>query len=224
MNYRQVAGNLDLDMKKATMQVLDSTEILEKGYAFTDKSIPVKYFNLKANVASSENANNRCAAELFNRYNPLISAAKAKENSFCRDTVEGYPCAVFIKNIGEEELLLGVPGARKVAAGDTIFYFAGDMNNSKKNTDVFGQTSEWDDEEHEQCCIEFAENTLSRCTFKSTDFTDETWGEKDDDHFEFRYPDGAGTDAMKANFIAMHHWVNSTDPLQATNEPLAAED
>lgn len=225
MNYRQCAGNLDINMKKTTMKVL-STDATLNGYAMTANSIPVKYFNLKANVASSEHANNVCAADLFNTFNPLVSKAKS-ENSRCRDTVEGHPCAVFIKNTGNSPLLLGVNGARTVPAGETILYFVGDMNNSKKNTEVFGQTSEWNDEDHQQCCIEFLENTYTRCTFKTSDFQNEGWKEDGTalpSHFEFRYPDGAGTQAMKNKFIEMHNWVNSTDPEQATNEALTAQE
>lgn len=216
MNYRQVAGNLDLDMKKAVIQVIGSDTVLN-GYAMTALSIPVKYFNLKANAASSDNANNVCAADLFNTYNPLISMGKHLDPKV-RDTVEGHPCAVFIKNTGNTDLLLGVPGARTVPAGGTILYFAGDMNNSKKNTEVMGQTSAWDDETHQQCCIEFLENTFTRCTFKSHDFENELWsenGDKNSSHFEFRYPDGEGTQAMKDRFIDMHAWVYSTDPENA---------
>ena len=225
MNYRQCAGNLDINMKKTTMKV-SSTDATLNGYAMTANSIPVKYFNLKANVASSEHANNVCAADLFNTFNPLVSKARS-ENSKCRDTVEGHPCAVFIKNTGDSPLLLGVNGARTIPAGGTILYFAGDMNNSKKNTEVFGQTGEWDDAEHKQCCIEFLENTYTRCTFKSHDFENEGWKESGTNltsHFEFRYPDGEGTQAMKDNFIAMHEWVYSTDPEGATNENLSLND
>lgn len=225
MNYRQCAGNVDINMKKTTIKVL-STDAVLNGYAMTANSIPVKYFNLKANVASSEHANNRCIAELFNMYNPLVSMAK-KQNPMCRDTVEGHPCAVFIKNTSNRDLLLGVNGARTIAPGETILYFAGDMNNSKKNTEVFGQTGEWDDENHQQFCIEFKENTYTRCTFKTSDFENEGWSEDGTalaSHFEFRYPDGAGTQWMKDKFIEMHHFVNSTDPEQATNENLDLAD
>lgn len=221
MNYRQCAGNLDINMKKTTMKV-SKTQATLNGYAMTENSIPVKYFNLKANVASSEHANNVCAADLFNTYNPLISMAKSL-NPKVRDTVEGHPCAVFIKNTGETDLLLGVSGARSIAPGETILYFAGDMNNSKKNTEVFGQTGEWDDEDHQQCCIEFLENTYTRCTFKTSDFENEGWKEDGTSlasHFEFRYPDGEGTQAMKDRFIEMHNWVHSTDPTAATGTAL----
>lgn len=216
MSYRVSAGNIDIDMKNATMSVIGTNTVLN-GYSMTPESIPVKYFNLKANVASSDNANNVCIAQLFNTYNPLVSKAKSID-SRVRDTVEGHPCVVFLKNTGSSQLLAGVPGSRTIAPGETILYFAGDMNNSKKNTNVFGQTSEWDDTTHKQCCIEFANNDKTRCIFKSHNFENEQWDPGNDDstissnsHFEFRYPDGEGTEVMKNAFITMHEWVWSTD-------------
>ena len=100
LDYVVSAANLDIDLapkSSSTIQVTKTEKPLD-GYAMTKNSIPVTYFNLKANVASSENANNVCAADLFNQHNPLQSKAKF-EDSRCRDTIEGHPCAVFFKYV-----------------------------------------------------------------------------------------------------------------------------
>lgn len=95
-------------------------------------------------------------------------------------------------------------GARSVGAGATILYGNGDMNNSKKNFAVFGQTGE-----HPlQCCVEISNNIASQCLFKSADLTSETWD--GNGAFEFRYPKNP-TAEMKAAFQTMLSWVVSTD-------------
>jgi len=221
--YVDAAANLDIDMTETTMKRTSNQE-LPNGYAMTADSIPVKYFNLKANVASSENANNVCMADLFNSFNPLVSKAKSV-NPKVRDSVEGHPCVVFITNTGEDTLVLGHSASdvkktgRSVSAHDTVLYFAGDMNNSKKNKEVFGQDDkEYGDEDHVQVCVEFLENNLTRCLFKTHDFKNEWWDEDDQpadksSHFGFRYApkDEERLKAAKNSFIKMHEWVWLTD-------------
>ena len=178
MNYRQAAGNLDLDMKKCTMYYLDEAgeEVEIKKWKHFDDAVGEKYFNLKANVASSENANNMCLADLYNEYDPYMTRQKAKTAGTgvneVRDTMRGWPCAVFLKNTGSSALQLGVEGARWVQPGEEILYFAGDLLNSKKNTDTCGE----DDYDNGQYNMEFAENNNKKCIFHETsDFMDENW-------------------------------------------------
>jgi hypothetical protein len=124
--------------------------------------------------------------------------------------VEGHPCAVFFTNTSSDKITVG---ARTVAAGETILYGNGDMNNSKKNYAVFGQTSE-----HPlQCCVEIGNNNNPQCLFKSDDLSAEKFD--GDGDFEFRYPKKP-TDEMKALFAKMLSWVVSTNTATATNEAL----
>ena len=150
---------------------------------------PVSYFNIKLNVASSENANNTVLADDYNNFQPFLSEGR-RADARVRDTVKGYPCAVFFTNTGTNAVSVG---ARSVGAGATILYGNGDMNNSKKNFAVFGQTGE----RPLQCCVEISNNIASQCLFKSADLTAETWD--GNGAFEFRYPKKP-TAEMKAAF------------------------
>ena len=206
LEYILAALNLDIDFSNATNWKNGLGESIAN-YAMTDNSVPVNYFNLKANVASSESANNVCLADEYNTWNPYVCAPKL-ENSKVRDTVEGHPCAVFFTNTASTSIEVG---CRTVKAGETILYFVGDMNNSKKNFEVFGQNnSKWP----KQCCVEVMNNTERPCRFKQNISDDEKWK---DGNFEFRFPKNP-TDEMKEAFKAMQRWVVSTDRDAATDE------
>ena len=209
--YGLAALNLDIDMAGASSWTDAEGEDLTS-YAMTANSIPVSYFNIKLNVASSENANNVLLADDYNTYQPWLSPAR-KANAKVRDTVEGHPCAVFFTNTSSGTITVG---SHTVAPGETIFYGCGDMNNSKKNRAVFGQdTSQWS----EQCCIEITNNNNPQCLFKSDDLTNEGWGANDGDSFEFRYGESA---AAKAKLQQLLTWMVSVDASEATGDALGS--
>ena len=208
LEYILAALNLDIDLSEAYSWVNGNGENITE-YAMNANSIPVDYFNLKANVASSESANNIVLADDYNNYNPYICAPKAEDDRV-RDTVEGNPCVVFFTNTSDDAIDVG---ARVVAANETIMYFAGDMNNSKKNYAVFGQDNT---KYPKQCCVEIMNNTEAPCRFRSSEFESETWK---DGNFEFRFPDEP-TDEMKQKFIEVQTWVTSTTRDLATNTEL----
>lgn len=205
--YGEAAYNLDVDFKNATMwQDGDGNDMTS--YAMTDNSIPVKYFNIKLNVASSENANNIVMQDEYNNFQPYLNPARVA-NPKVRDTMEGHPCVVFFTNTSDETITVS---ARTLAPGETMLYGCGDWNNSKKNLEVFGQQ-----DNPNQCCIEISNNTNNQCLFKSDDLSTEAWD--GDSSFEFRYPDG-GSDALKAAFQRVLSWVVSTDRTAATDANL----
>lgn len=208
--YGEAAYNVDLDFSNAVW-ILDNGNTITE-YAMTPNSIPVKYFNIKLNVASSENANNVCLADDYNTYQPFLTAAR-RANPKVRDTVEGHACAVFFTNTSTATISVG---ARTVAPNETILYGCGDMNNSKKNFAVFGQDNAT---YPEQCCVEFLNNIADQCRFKSDDLSGEDWS--GDVNFEFRYPKNP-TDSMKAAFQSMLSWVVSTDTEAATGNALSS--
>ena len=211
LEYILAALNLDLDFATASSWVDgNGTDLTGTGYAMTENSIPVKYFNVKLNVASSENANNVLLADDYNEYQPDKTSERLAD-SRVRDTVEGHPCAVFFTNSSDAPITVG---ARTVPAGGTIMYGIGDMNNSKKNLDVFGQTGA----HPMQCCVEIMNNNNAQCRFLSDDLTGETWK---DGNFEFRYPKKP-TQAMKDQWQEVLSWVVSTNPEAATGDALDA--
>ena len=208
LDYALAALNLDIDMAGSTWTNANGETMTS--YAMTDNSVPVSYFNIKLNVASSENANNVLLADDYNTYQPWLSPAR-QANSKIRDTVEGHPCAVFFTNTSRSTITVG---SHSVAPGETIFYGNGDMNNSKKNTAVFGQdTSQWS----QQCCIEILNNNNAQCKFKSDDLTNEGWGDNSTDSFEFRYGE---SDAAKAKLQELLTWMVSVDASAATGDAL----
>lgn len=208
LEYILAALNLDLDFSTATSWVNGLGQSITS-YAMTEESVPVSYFNLKANVASSESANNVCLADEYNTWNPYICDPK-KTDMRVRDTVEGHPCAVFFTSTADTAIEVG---ARTVQPGETILYFVGDMNNSKKNFAVFGQDNA---KYPKQCCVEVMNNTELQSRFKEEVRDDETWK---DGNFEFRFPKNPNSD-MKHAFMDMQRWVVSTDRSAATNEAL----
>lgn len=170
-------------------------------YAFTENSVGEKYFNIKVNVASSENANNALLADEFNEFNPYIRQAR-KDNPKVRDTMAFYPCVVFIQETD-------TTNATVFKDGQWHFYACGDFGNSKKNSDTMGM----DPNNHKEVIIEIDNNTDAQARFLSGDFSEETW---DGDHsFEFRYINKACTEeevqAAKNAWIRVQNWVVNAD-------------
>lgn len=214
--YGEAALNLDLEFEAIeddAGEVTTAAFVFGDGttgdkYSMTDKSIGVNYFNIKLNVASSENANNVVMADEYNEFQPYINPARAA-NPKVRDTVEGHPCVVFFHNTGTEAVQMG---SITVPAGATVLYGCGDMNNSKKNFAVFGQQ-----DNALQSCVEISNNTNNPCLWKSDDLSTETWD--GEGSFEFRYPKNPTTE-HKAAWQRVLSWVVSTDRTAATDAAL----
>ena len=198
--YGAAALNLDLDFSSAASWEDGAGNDMDS-YAMTDNSVAVNYFNIKLNVASSENANNVCLADDYNNFQPFLPAQR-QADSKVRDTVEGHACAIFFTNTSGQTIQVS---SHTLTAGETILYGCGDMNNSKKNYAVFGQNN---NEYPNQCCIEILNNNADQCLFKSDDLTGERFD--GDGNFEARYPKTL-TSAMKTASQTMLSWVVSTD-------------
>ena len=211
--YGEAAYNVDLDFSGVECSgfVLDNGETVRE-YAMTENSIPVSYYNIKLNVASSENANNVLFTDEYNTFQPWLSAAR-RADSRVRDTVEGHPCVAFFTNTSSASIVVG---SRLVAPNETIFYGCGDMVNSKKNYAVFGQNST---AYPMQCCVEFNNNIAAQCLWQSDDLTGENWDGDNGGNFEFRYPKNP-TAAMKAKFQEVLSWVVSCNTEAATGDAL----
>ena len=195
-----------------TQEQLDEMQVFDDKYAMTEKSIPVDYFNVKVNVASSENANNSQLADWFNTHNPFKRAVKVNG---VRDTMEFHPCIIFIKENSDDP--------KEFPKTDNFhFYACGDFGNSKKNDDVFGMNSS----DPYDCIIEISNNDNPLCLFKTAIFenyqtntttdddgniipvTNDIW---DGDAVEFRYVNEGYEDLLKEKALRLWKWVYSVD-------------
>ena len=197
-HYGESARNIDINCKGGFTFGDDSTG---STYALTANSVPEKYFNIKLNVASSENANNALLADEFNSFNPYARQAK-KDNPKVRDTMAFYPCVVFVQETD-------VANSTVFHDGGWHFYGCGDIGNSKKNSNTMGM----DPENHKEFIVEIDNNTDEQTRFLSGDFSQETW---DGDHsFEFRYSNPNCTpeeiEAGKQAWITAQNWVVNAD-------------
>lgn len=163
-------------------------------YALRPGAVPEKEFTLKADVASSEGANN---VELVRLYNDASKAYGIKTppqvvDGSLRVGIDGFPMVCFHNN-----------------GSETYFYGKFNFNNDKANENTFG-FSEGDES------WEVKNNTSNRVLFKSADFTGDAWT----NDFEARYPDTDPAYVNTSKLAEMCAWVVSTDRGAATDEAL----
>ncbi len=173
-------------------------------YSMRDDSIPVSEFCMKADVASSEGANNVELARLYNETCPYKTPAQVLD-ARVRQGIDGFPIVIFWTD---------------TANGTTTFLGKYNFNSSKGASDVFG-FAEGDES------WETLNNTSDRVLWKSDDYTSTIVDEDGKtvpawlSDFEARYPDTdpAYTDCTQLQEFAS--WVKSTDTEQATGNTLA---
>lgn len=129
-------------------------------YALSSKSIPVNVFCLKADVASSDSANNVELVRLYNDTCPYRHPAMVADPRV-RYGIEGYPIVVFWQN---------------TATGETTFWGKYNFNNDKSTPEVFGFGAGYE-------CWEIKNNTSDRVTFHKSDY-----GSGWENDFEAIYP------------------------------------
>ena len=162
-------------------------------YALRKDSIPVSVFCLKADVASSDNANNVELVRLYNDTCPYRHPAMQADPRV-RYGIEGYPIVVFWQN---------------TATGVTQFWGKYNFNNDKSTPAVFGWGEGYE-------CWEIRNNGNDRVNFKKSDYTDSSW----QDDFEAVYPKKT-KDVTRLK--KMTDWVVSTDRGAVSTEAEKAE-
>ena len=171
--------NFKIKLKNGLTYTANDTDAEE--YKLRDDSIPVSVFCLKADVASSESANNVELVRLYNDTCPYKTAPQ-QADARCRVGIDGLPMIVFWQN---------------TSTNTTKFWGKYNFNNDKSNEVVFGLT--------EGCeSWEIKNNTSDRVIFKKSDYSDSTWLSD----FEARYPD-KNTDYT--NLKRLTDWIVSTD-------------
>lgn len=197
--YGESARNLDLNCVGG-FNFADGTK--SDKYGMTEMSVPVNYFNIKVNVASSEGINNSYVANEANRYNPYLRPARIN-NPKVRDTMEFHPCVVFIRETDIENSV-------EFHDGQWHFYACGNIGNSKKNAEAMGM----DPENHKEFIVELLNNVDPQCRFLSDDLSNEGWD--GDTSFEMRYKNSNCTpeelQAGKAAWHTLLTWVVNATP------------
>lgn len=129
--YGYSGRNMDLIMDgDDALFTLGDGSTTSKTVTLTRNSVPTDYYNIKVNIASSENENNAQMTNRYNDYNPFKRTAKLKD-SRVRDTMEFYNCVVFIREYNED-----LSTHREFNDTDYHFYAIGNIGDSKKTDDT----------------------------------------------------------------------------------------
>lgn len=160
-------------------------------YAINPQAVPVNTFTFKADVASSEGANNVELVRLYNEACPYKTPGQI-ENPKVRQGIDGFPIVIFW-NDGENTTFLGKYN----------------FNNDKGTEEVFGFV-EGDES------WEILNNTSNRVLWKSDDYAGTAW----QSDFEARYPDTKPAYTNSAQLKEFASWLKSTDRTQATGDAL----
>jgi hypothetical protein len=166
-------------------------EVYSDNYELRDGAIPTNVFCFKADVASSEGANNVELVRLYEAACPYKTPAQ-EEDSRIRQGIDGFPMVIFWNN-------------------GTSVTFIGKYNfNYDKSSEVFG-FGEGDES------WEIRNNTGNRVIWKSADFSGSDWL----NDFEARYPDTDPAYEDATQLAEFASFLVSTDQEQATGNALA---
>ena len=164
-------------------------------FKIRDTSIPVSTFCYKADVASSEGANNVELVRLYDMACPYKTPAQ-QEDSRVRQGIDGFPIVIFWHDTVNDQI---------------IFMGKYNWNNDKSTEETFGFQEE--DESWE-----VRNNTSDRVLYKSADYTGDAWlGD-----FEARFPDTDPPYTDPEQLQEFAEWVVSTDTDKATGAALDA--
>ena len=162
-NYGPAGRNLDIIMKpykdygNAPYIVLGDGSQVNK-VSLTRESVPANYFNVKVNIASSENANNALLAKRYNQYNPYKRPFVREDASiipYIKDTMEFQNTVIFVKESDPD-----LTTHREFNDNEWHFYALGNIGDSKK-TDSSRLT---DPSDPYECVLEVMDNTLPNST------------------------------------------------------------
>lgn len=221
-NYGASGRNLDLIMNKSGLDGIKPRIVLSDGtevskVSLTRNSIENNYFNVKVNIASSENANNALLQRRYNTYNPYARPFIREDQAEIpkiKDTMEFYNCVVFIKESDTD-----LSTHREFADNQWHYYAFGNIGDSKKTDN----TRLTDTSDKYEFCVEIMDVELPNSSFPGDS---EGIANLEKDPFDesmtygLRYIWEKGTDEENAEVLefAKNKWkefykfvVNSTD-------------
>lgn len=196
------------DIKNFDLQFKNGFEMTQSGehadnYALASTVIPFNRFVIKADVASSEGANNVELVKLFCDTDPY-KRPEELANPKVRKGIDGYPMVLFWHN---------------TATNETTFYSKGNMNLPKRAPEPYGYSGDmesWEFQNNTSNLMLFLSDTFSMAprTDPDTGETKETWRYD----YEARFPSDEWVDIDKLQ--EFQSFVYSTYRNGATNNTL----
>lgn len=198
--------------------------VVKEGYKLSDTSYPTYTFCIKADVASSESANNTCLVKIYDEgIRKYVLTPPQADDPRIRQGVEGYPMVAWYRytdaNNVIHEILLGKYNFNNDKGTDEVYGFITDTEN-----DLYDES--WEVKNNSNPLVVFEVNGD-----KNTETRENTWfgtyvDEKGNtvynwtDAFESRYPDqdDEGLTSQSLDYIKnrlaglreMVEWVNDT--------------